>query len=78
MQKVSQLSKEIIVLDVFSEDCENVSNWFVITNELYVCHRLSSGFICCGKAESGTPYNFFASLPFKKRILIKNILCQEM
>lgn len=42
MQKFLQLSKENIVLDVFSEDCENVSNWFVITNELYVCHRLLS------------------------------------
>jgi hypothetical protein len=78
MQKVSQLSKEIIVLDVFSEDCENVLNWFVITNELYVCHRLLSCYINCVKDESGTQFNIFASFPFKKRILNKNILCKKM
>ncbi len=43
-----------------------------------VCHRLTSDYICCVKAEIGTRFNIFALFPFKKRILNKNILCQEM
>ena len=44
----------------------------------YAYHRLTSDYICCVKAESGTQFNIFASFPFKKQMLTKNILCKKM